>query len=258
MGIAVGNGWVDPIHQLNYADLLYQLALVDETQRDNMTAMQVTLTNQINNRKPIYISIQLIGFTKPFVLQLGKWLDAFFTENGLMDGDLGQSSLFNKYTGLNFYLNFLYTNNPIDSHFVDYLNLPSTRQAIGVGNVTFSDGQLVEYYMREDICQSMKSDLEGLINLGYSVLLYNGQLDLICAPILTETMIDAMNWNEKLLYDKAPKEKWFVSASDKEIAGYRKKADNFEFIVLRNAGHMTPYDQPRSTYSMITDFVDNL
>lgn len=146
----------------------------------------------------------------------------------------------------------------MDTYFIDYLNLPSTRQAIGVGNVTFSDGQLVEYYMREDICQSTQGQLEDILNQNYSVLLYNGNLDVICAPILTESMINTLDWINKKSYDKATKEIWKVTPSDTEIAGYRKKGANFEYTVLRNAGHLTPHDQPRSTYAMITRFVDSL
>lgn len=48
-GIAVGNGWINALPQIDSASLLYQLALIDDIQRDNMTAGQATLRNQIIN-----------------------------------------------------------------------------------------------------------------------------------------------------------------------------------------------------------------
>ena len=50
-GISVGDGFTDPINQIDTASLLYQIALVDDAQRDNLTATQNIAINQINNGK---------------------------------------------------------------------------------------------------------------------------------------------------------------------------------------------------------------
>ncbi len=43
--------------------------------------------------------------------------------------------------------------------------------------------------------------------------------------------------------------------NDKEIAGYAKHFANFTQVVVRNAGHIVPFDQPRAAFDMIKRFV---
>ena len=40
----------------------------------------------------------------------------------------------------------------------------------------------------------------------------------------------------------------------KELAGYSKKVGNLVQVLVRNAGHMVPYDQPRWAFDMINRF----
>ncbi|RWS24971.1 putative serine carboxypeptidase CPVL-like protein, partial [Leptotrombidium deliense] len=49
---------------------------------------------------------------------------------------------------------------------------------------------------------------------------------------------------------------WKVDESDKEVAGYVRKVHNFYQVIVRNAGHMVPADQPRVAFAMINSFVD--
>jgi vitellogenic carboxypeptidase-like protein len=47
-GLAVGNGWIDPINQMNLSALLYQIGMVDDVQRDNLTTVQNNVADLIN------------------------------------------------------------------------------------------------------------------------------------------------------------------------------------------------------------------
>jgi vitellogenic carboxypeptidase-like protein len=51
---------------------------------------------------------------------------------------------------------------------------------------------------------------------------------------------------------------WKVSKKDQEIAGYAKNIGNFTQVVVRNAGHIVPFDQPRAALDMITRFVKSI
>lgn len=50
------------------------------------------------------------------------------------------------------------------NYYGKFLSLPEVRQAIHVGNRTFSDGSEVEKYMREDTVKSVKLWLAELMN----------------------------------------------------------------------------------------------
>ena len=59
------------------------------------------------------------------------------------------------------------------------------------------------------------------------VMLYNGDLDIICGVPLTEAMLQTFEWSDSAQYRVAPKLHWRVDPSDKEIAGYVRHVRNF-------------------------------
>ena len=40
-----------------------------------------------------------------------------------------------------------------------------------------------------------------------------------------------------------------------QLAGYSKAVQNFTHVLVRNAGHMVPYDQPKWAFDMISRWV---
>ncbi len=49
-----------------------------------------------------------------------------------------------------------------------------------------------------------------------------------------------------------------MAKNDKEIAGYAKNFANFTQVILRNSGHIVPFDQPRAALDMINRFINSL
>ncbi|XP_035304826.1 probable serine carboxypeptidase CPVL isoform X3 [Cricetulus griseus] len=174
----------------------------------------------------------------------------------LLDGDLtNDPSFFQNVTGCTNYYNFLECTDTKDqSYYGKFLSLPQVRQAIHVGNRTFSDGADVEKYLREDTVQSVKHWLEEIMNR-YKVLLYNGQLDIIVAAVLTERSLMAMEWKGLQEYKKATRKVWKVFKSDTDVAGYVRQVDTFHQVIVRGGGHILPYDQPLRTFDMINRFI---
>ncbi|OBS77858.1 hypothetical protein A6R68_19753, partial [Neotoma lepida] len=146
----------------------------------------------------------------------------------LLDGALtNDSSYFQNVTGCTNYYNILQCTELEDKGYYEkFLSLPQVREAIHVGNQTFSDGVEVEKYLREDTMQSVKSWLAEIMD-HYKVLLYNGQLDIIVAAALTERSLMAMDWKGSQEYRKAKKIVWKIFESDKDVAGYVRNVGRF-------------------------------
>ena len=49
---------------------------------------------------------------------------------------------------------------------------------------------------------------------------------------------------------------WRISDTDPEVAGYVRAGGNLTYAVIRGAGHIVPFDQPRRSLDMITHFVE--
>lgn len=85
----------------------------------------------------------------------------------------------------------------------------------------------------------------------YKVLIYNGQLDIIIASPLSDNFISTLDFQYADLLKNATRYIWKV---DNEVAGYVREVPNFAQVLIRNAGHMVPADQPKWAFSMMSRF----
>ena len=84
-------------------------------------------------------------------------------------------------------------------------------------------------------------------------MIYSGQLDVIVAYPLTENFINALQWNGTNEYNDAERLIWKV---DGDVAGYAREVGEFRQVMVRNAGHILPYDQPKWALDMILRFIE--
>lgn len=235
-GIAIGDPYSDPESIIKgYATFLYHVGLLDEKQRKYFQKL----------------SDQCIKYIKEKM-----WPQAFEVLDKLLGGDLTtEPSYFENVTGCSNYFNILQCKDPEDQYYYGkFLALPQVRQAIHVGNRTFSDGSEVEKYLRDDTMQSVKPWLIEIMN-NYKVLVYNGQLDIIVGAPLTERSLMAMSWKGAQKYKKMDRKIWKIFKTDSEVAGYVRQVDDFCQVIVRGGGHILPYDQPLRAFDMINRFV---
>ncbi|KAJ8710981.1 hypothetical protein PYW07_008223 [Mythimna separata] len=230
-GIAIGNGLSDPEHQLVYGKYLYQIGLIDSN--------GAKLFEQYENK------------TKQYIKQ-GKWDDAFATFDSLLNGDMiDGKSIFTNLTGFNFYFNYLHTKDYTQyEDFGPMLQKTAVRKMIHVGNLPFHNGTEVEKHLKQDVMKSVAPWISELLD-HYYVVIYNGQLDIIVAYPLTVNYLKNLNFTGAEDYKTAKRYVWKV---DGEVAGYVKQAGKLVEILVRNAGHMVPGDQPKWALDLITRF----
>lgn len=235
-GMAIGDGLTDPELMLDYADYLYQVGLADDIQRQ-------------------YIKKQCDEIK--LCIQQKQWKKAFNIFDEFLNGDtINGTSYFTRITGMTFYYNILHTSAPDDfQYYSPYLAQPEVRKAIHVGNLTFNDGSAVEQHLLEDVMQSVKPWVTEILNNKFKVMIYNGQLDIIVAFPLVENYVMSIPWKYGKDFVSSERSIWKISSDDKEVAGYVKQFKNLQFVMVRNAGHILPYDQPRVAFDMINRFV---
>ncbi|KAJ8917688.1 hypothetical protein NQ315_005135 [Exocentrus adspersus] len=235
-GLSIGNGLSDPEHQLKYGDYLYQIGLIDSNTKQ--------LVQNYENEGIKYI-------------QNKEFVKAFQTFDNLLNGDLNNhSSLFKNATGFDNYYNFLFPETPSNelSYMMKYIQRSDIRASIHVGNTSFhSEDQTVELNLVPDVMQSVAPWISQLLS-NYRVLIYNGQLDIIVAYPLTVNYLQNLQFSGADQYKTAPRYKWYVGT---DIAGYVKQAGNLTEVLVRDAGHMVPADQPQWAVDLITRFTRN-
>lgn len=232
-GMAIGNGFCDPVNQIDYGSYLYQHGLIGINQLEVFEELQHKIVKAI---------------------QATKWSEADVLMDKLMDGEIGNFSYFKNFTGFNYYYNFLIGEDHSDmSVFTDLLKNDNVRRSIHVGGLPFSSGEDVQLNLALDILKSVAPIITQLLS-HYPILFYNGQLDIVVAYPLTVNFLRNLHFSASQEYSKAPRTIWRV---DDEIAGYIKRAGNLTEVLVRNAGHMVPHDQPKWALDLIYRFVRN-
>nr|AKO90272.1 cathepsin A3 [Tigriopus japonicus] len=227
-GLGIGNGAMSPVDSNVYGEYLYQAGLLDEIDRDELLSREAKMKEHVANEE--YFS---------------AWL-SWNTEVNYFLSKMGCS-----YTlGINQCHEFNEENN-----YEDFVNKETTRKAAHVGDRPFgSQSGAVYDHLREDIFVSQKATVEFLLDR-YPVLIYNGNLDIICHHTGTLNMFQAMEtWSGLDEYHSANAKVYRVNG---DVAGYLTSAQNLRLFVMRNAGHMVPRSQPENAFAMFNDFISN-
>jgi vitellogenic carboxypeptidase-like protein len=235
VGFALGDALIDPEHIFpGYADLLFNIGMLDASEAEYFRDETAKAINLIQNK---------------------QFKDAFDIFDYLMNGDIYKypTYLYNA-TGTNNYYNFLLNDAPPEfGYYASFLNSLETRKAIHVGSAKFNDGADVEMALINDITDSMSDEFVVLLE-NYKVLLYNGQLDIIVGAPLTENYLQQLKWSGQEKYLNSDKRVWRIGT---EPVGFIRQVGNFQQIVVRNAGHILPFDQPEVALEMIKNFVNS-
>uniref|UniRef100_A0AAG5D765 Carboxypeptidase n=1 Tax=Anopheles atroparvus TaxID=41427 RepID=A0AAG5D765_ANOAO len=234
-GMAIGNGFSDPINQLNYGDYLYQLGLIDANARERFERDERMVASCIAK---------------------GNYQCAFDVMDDLLDGDAnGGGSFFRNLTGFETYYNYLRTaEDSLDAFYLElFLELNGTRRALHVGDQPFHDldkKNKVGQFLEDDVFQSVAPWIEELLQ-HYRIMFYNGQLDIICAYPMTVNYLQQLQFDGANYYRTVPRG---TLEFDGELAGYFKVAYGLVEVLVRDAGHMVPRDQPKWAHRLITAF----
>lgn len=232
VGLAISSGLVDPVNQLNYGAYLYQLGLIDKHGLRTYVKYEAKIIDLIHKKE----------FAKAFSVSIEE--SPFFTLTGLT-GDFNYINPDSGSTNL--------------TAIVEFVQLPSTRRAIHVGNNPFHDDpSAVVGNLVNDILDSV-ADLLSVLLSHCKVFIFNGQLDVIEAYPLTEKYLQHLKFSGAEEYETAMRTIWTV---DDDVAGYKKTAGNLTEVLVRNAGHRVTADQPKWVLDLILQLthpaVDNL
>jgi vitellogenic carboxypeptidase-like protein len=228
-GIAIGDGWTDPINQLSHnADFCFAVGITDEKEAAVIRAYEENGINKINSVD--YLAAR----------------DAF---DGVCNSAVASSFGINLY---NYREYGAYDNSNIDA----YLNRPETKDLLHVPrSVHYKDCNNDVYEaLGHDFMKSVAGYLPTVLK-HIRVLLYNGQDDFIVNSPSAENWIAKLKWSGQQEYLVANKTNWHFGG---EVAGSVRSYDNLTQLVINKAGHMVPYDVPGPALHMLTTWIEKL
>lgn len=213
-GLAIGNGWVDPkIQAGSYGPYAYANNLISESDLENAQQDYETCLKDIEN---------------------GNYDEAFYDCNAVFEDVLEAAG------NINFYdIRKQCDPQPLCYDFTDinnYLNLASTKKMLGVpADITWTDCNQTVYipFENADFEESYRKYIPLLLAGNKSVVIYNGNEDLICNFFGTSAYLSSMQWPGQTAFNNAKNNTWNVNGKS---AGTSRSAQGLTFVVVANAG----------------------
>uniref|UniRef100_A0A1B6LLX0 Carboxypeptidase n=1 Tax=Graphocephala atropunctata TaxID=36148 RepID=A0A1B6LLX0_9HEMI len=213
----IGNGLSDTVTQLDYGDYVYHLGLIDDVERDKYKYMYNFYVSEMASQ---------------------DFQNASMARDLISIHNLGQINPYN----------YVSLSPPFQRPYWQFFAQSSRiRKALKAGDLPFHTGGDVYNSLFYDIDQSVKPWVEELLEV-YPIIFYNGQLDIICGYPMMIKFLRSLNWSGESQYLNATRSKWCVG---EDLAGYYKGVHNLYDVLVRNAGHMVPADQPLWAYTLV-------
>lgn len=224
-GMMIGCGCLDPVHQIAFADYLYEFGIIDRKGRTDVKSYETRSKNLLEAGYPLLAiaPLGLIGL---------KMVNAGFKYP--LDID-------NPHIDLSSY-------DEVEA----FVTSDDVRKEIHVGNAEFHDKKMVLWYFKSDLLNSVSAELSKTLKLGYKVLMYAGQHDLVIPHEQTDKVIEHLEWDgaKKLVHSQP--QPWYV---DKELAGFSKSYANLQQVFVRKANHMIVRSQQKWMLDLLKKFV---
>jgi len=196
----------------------------------------------------------------------GDYRGAFRTFDKMINGKFyPYPTLFQNLTGMRYYYNVLMDREPA---FLDdwkqFVERPSVRAALHVGQRPINSFAVVNQHLLEDMMRSVAPWLAALLDTGYyRVLLYSGQLDIKYHHRGNMRMAQSLEWSgAERFRNAALRTFWRVrerknrceNSNETVVAGYATTYGPLTVLLVRDAGHMVPADQPVWALDLIDRF----
>ncbi|KAF9130889.1 Cell death protease [Mortierella sp. 14UC] len=219
-GLAIGNGWIDPLHQNVMG--VQQQACLDTIRRQDL------ITQPICEELVALVMRSKTDSTK-CINQYDIRLTDEFPDCGL--------------------------NWPYELPLMNvYLNRPDVKAALHAtaGNQHWEEcSRRVGSALQNDDSTPAIALLPNILEKT-RLLLFSGQQDLICNHIGTEYLISNMTWQGTQGFQDTRSIGWKV---EDKPAGEWKQARNLTYVLIYNSSHMVPYDVPLVALDMMNRFM---
>jgi cathepsin A (carboxypeptidase C) len=237
-GIAIGNGWVDPVVQYpQYAEFAYENNLVSLEMYLSLKAAFAECVNMINtmgnNQTQQLYTLEFCQLTMTTIL--GNPLAPAFNVYDVRKKCDVPPLCYNM------------------SNSDRFLNNATIQSRLGVsGRYWVECDKLVHTALLGDWLNNLAMKIEAVLESGLRVLVYSGDKDFVCNWRGGEAWTNAVEWSGKTEFNQASYKDWLVNGKP---AGQLKEYKNFQFLRVYNAGHMVPMDQAVNALNMLQTFM---
>jgi len=253
-GVVLGDSWISPIdYVMSWAPYLYATSMIDDDGFDKINQAALATKKAVENGQ-WERATSLWGRTEQVIMQVADGVDFY---NILKKERLPLYYSNNKEWKA---LEVLYDNeiSQVYSYTLGVLMNGPVKTALRIPSARSFGKQSRQVFSMNsgDFMKPVISTVDELLNLGYKVVVFNGQLDLIVDTIGTNVWVQKLNWSGLNAWNNAMRKPLYNQGKYPLTGAFVKEYKNFSYYWIMRAGHMVPHDQPemgRRILKMITE-----
>ena len=255
-GVALGDSWISPVDSvITWGPFLYQFNLLD--QKDLQSVMKVANeTVSLVYAGKFLEATKLWGQTENVIDSLTDSVNVY---NVLQHhapspmafkstGDRVLDSLYQRHVGV-------YQAKSLS----DFMNTV-IRKKLGVipDNVIWGgQSSLVFQYQSTEFMKPVTAEVSKLLAAKVTVVVFQGQLDMICDTAGAELWLKKLNWSGLSNYFRTSRRPLYLPGDKtKNTAAFLKEFENLKMYYIMKAGHMVPADQGEMALHMVMQVIN--
>merc|ERR1712226_34823 len=249
-GVALGDSWISPVDStLSWGPYLYQFNLLDEMDlnRVNRAAMSAAKAVEEGDYEK---STRMWALTEDIIDNVTDHVNVYnvLQHNGASPFYSRRRSDVNYMTNL--FLRHTAVYQP--QSLADLMNGPIREKLKVIPDTVKWGAQADQVFMKqsEDFMKPVIDTVSRLLAHGLKVVVFQGQLDMICDSPAAETWIKKLYWPHLGSFLASPRKALYVGG-DRNTQGFVKTYDNFSLYYIMKAGHMVPLDNGPMALEMV-------
>lgn len=256
-GVALGDSWISPVDSvLSWGPYLYALSQLDDKDLKQVNAAAQATAHAVASGQYAKAT-QLWDETENVIEKTTDHVDIYnvlkhYSPPFPQLKSTGETTLDSLYAS---HVGRLYED-PLTA----LMNGP-IRDKLGIipCNVTWG-GQSADVfkYQSEDFMKPVISDVSELLQYGMKVVIYQGQLDIICGTLGAEVWIAKLDWDGLADFLKTDRVPLYPPSGmkDRNTGAFYKAYKNLELYYIMKAGHMVPTDNGEMALEMVKRIID--
>jgi carboxypeptidase C (cathepsin A) len=230
LSIGIGDGWVAPvIQEATYGDYAYTHGLIDMVQMDKVSELYRCCKIAVWESGPV---------SSPEADKLCNKIEEYIAD---VSG------------GVNVY-DVRITGDYSFDKISAYLNQTAVRDALHVSPLAgpWTDTSSIVADILERGEQDSSAHLFPKLIETIRVLIYNGLYDMDCNFIGTDNWLASIDWQGSDNFKNSPRKTWMDNG---KVLGSYRTAGNLTQVLVKDAGHLVPMDQPESALKLFNTFL---
>jgi carboxypeptidase C (cathepsin A) len=230
-GIGIGDGWVAPvIQEATYGDYAYTHGLIDMVQKDKVNELYKCCEIAVKNSGPVSSAEadKLCNKIEEYIVNVSGGVNVYDVR---ITGDYS----FDKISA--------------------YLNQTAVRDALHVSPLVgpWTESSIIVADILERGEQDSSAHLFPKLIETIRVLIYNGLYDMDCNFIGTDNWLASINWQGGDNFKSLPRKTWIDNG---KVLGSYRTTGNLTQVLVKDAGHLVPMDQPESALKLLNTFLE--